>query len=127
MPRQLTKSELESGTAEIVRKASPPPAPEAPKERGADLLKQIVSAISDLVKLHKTTEAILKRPTHDSDEQLAAALERLADIQEMTQQTMQAFQDRKPEPPPTPWTEAAIEVTEWDAYGRAKKMKISRG
>lgn len=129
MPKQLTKEMLESGSVQvskIVRSASTPAGPDM-----VDVMKEIAAAIQKMVALQAMTKILIEKPIaqHDNSE----ILDRLAEIQFLTQQTMEgmgaAMVDAvKGFHAPVPVSKPrAIEmvVTERDAWGRIKTLKAN--
>jgi hypothetical protein len=125
MPKQLTQKDLESG-AVIVRKCTPR-AMAVPAYMGpevVDVLKEITAAISKLVSLHTMTKALIEKPVVQPDHSLI--LDRMAEVQFLTQQTMEAMANNMVEAirrdvptyqAPT-IQDIKLKVTERDAWGR---------
>lgn len=123
MPKQLTQKDLEGG-AVVVRKPTPRPAPASLGPEVVDVLKEITTAISKLVALHAMTKALVERPIIQPDHSMI--LDRMAEVQFLTQQTMEAMASnmaeaiRRDVPAPHVQTiqNIQLKVTERDAWGR---------
>lgn len=93
-----------------------------------DVLKEITDAIKRLVALHSLTKAMLDRPVQPvNNDQI---LDRMAEIQFLTQQTMdnlrEAVADSQKNIPtfrPPTTRDIELSVTERDAWGRISKLK----
>jgi len=122
MPKQLTQKDLEGG-AVVIRKATP----RAVATMGpdvVDVLKEITAAISKLVALHTMTKALIEKPIIQPDH--SEILDRMAEVQFLTQQTMEAMANnmaeaiRRDVPTFKQQTilDIQLKVTERDAWGR---------
>jgi hypothetical protein len=126
MPKRLTQTDLEGG-AVVIHKA----APRAVATMGpdvVDVLKEITAAISKLVALHTMTKALIEKPVIQPDH--SEILDRMAEVQFLTQQTMEAMANNMAEAirrdvptfhPPTV-RDIEMKVTERDAWGRIMKV-----
>jgi hypothetical protein len=139
MPRQLTKSDIESGLARVIREAipkaipatEPPPTPAPdPGPDVADVLKEVAEAIKRMVALHASTVAMLKKPTTIPPADNSEILERMAEIQLLTQQAMENMSMAIAESRKDVTTlhtpvvkDIELSVTERDAWGRIVKLK----
>ena len=130
MPKQLTQKDLESG-AQVIKKAV---AVVASAPAGADMvevLKEVQHAIQKMVSLQAMTKALIEKPIVQQD--TSEILDRLAEIQFLTQQTMESMSTamvdavkgfRTPIPTPKPRS-IEMTVTERDAWGRIKAIKAN--
>jgi|GEM_PF-7125067 len=124
MPKQLTKADIDAGVQLIKKAAVKAEVEKVARNEVADVLKEITGAIKRLVDLHTLTKAMLERQAiaPPSNEVL---IDRIAEIQYLTQQTMEnltaAIVESRREIP-TFKTEVIqdiqLRVTERDAWGR---------
>ena len=126
MPKLISSSDIDTGKAQIVRKApAPVPAKIAP-DGVSDVLKEISVAIKRLVDLHNVTRLLIEKQLDPVDN--TELLDRIATIQELTQQTLEGLRDAvstRPDIPtfhPPTTRGIALEVTERDAWGRIRKI-----
>lgn len=126
MPRKLTSQDIDSGLAVVLKRAEPTPPVNLDV---VDVLKEITAAISKLVALHTMTKALIEKPVIQQDH--SKILDRMAEVQFLTQQTMEAMANnmaeviRRDVPTYTPPAVKDIElsVTDRDAWGRIKTIK----
>lgn len=124
MPKQLTKKDIDAG-AQLIKKAEVKLEVEKiARSEVADVLKEITGAIKRLVDLHTLTRAMLERQAivPASNDVL---IDRIAEIQYLTQQTMENLassisESRREIPTPRPEViqDIQLRVTERDAWGR---------
>jgi hypothetical protein len=127
MPKQLIVADIESGRAKMMKSAMEKSTPAKSEMSGA--MKEMTAAVKHLATLHTLTQAVLDRqglPPASTTE----ILDKLAEIQFLTQQTMESLREaiilKQADPPMVPCVtmrDIDLKVTERDAWGRIMSIK----